>query len=157
MKKILPLLVVSILVLSGLGAVAVPEEKQIENKPLSTQDWGMEIEVLGDWFGYVAFIGPTINESVTGDYIINISTNASIMIIGRELGYALMNLTLDEPEYPIRPDLRPLIGFGFATINILINVSITDPVVGEFLLEKQVKGFVLPFYVLCPKTTFTIP
>jgi len=157
MKRILPLLVGSILVLSGLGAVAIPNEKQILNKSQTTQDWGIEIVVDGWGFGYRVMIGTTVNESVTGDYIMNITTDARIILVGRELGYDLMNLTLDEPEFPIGPRLKPLIGFGFATINISVNVSITDPVVGGFLFKKQVKGFVLPFFVLCPKTTFNIP
>ena len=153
MNKILSSLIVVIFVLSGLRAVALSDEKE----PLNTEEWGIEIVVDGWGFGYRVMIGTTVNESVTGDYIMNISTDARFILTGRDLGYDLMNLTLDEPEYPIGPHLKPLIGFGFATINISINVTITDPVVGGFLFEKQVKGFVLPFFVICPKTTFTIP
>jgi hypothetical protein len=153
MYKIFPLLVVGIFVLSGVGAVAISDEKETFN----TEEWGIVIVVDGWGFGYRVMIGTTVNESVTGDYIMNISTDARFILTGRELGYDLMNLTLDEPEYPIGPHLKPLIGFGFATINISINVTITDPVVGEFLFKKQVKGFVLPFFVICPRTTFFIP
>ena len=39
MKKIILILVVSILALSELGTVALPNEKHIENKSLNTQDW----------------------------------------------------------------------------------------------------------------------
>lgn len=157
MKKILPIFAVCILVLSGLGIAAVPNEKQIINKPLNTQDWGVEIVVEGWWFGYRVSVGTVTNESVTGDYIINITTNASRMLVGKELGYDLMNFTSDEPGFPIIPHLKPLIGFGSAIINISVSVSITAPVVQEFLFEEEVKGFVLLFYVLCSKTTFHIP
>ena len=153
MNKILPFLVGGIFVLSVLGAVAVSDEKE----SLNTDEWGIEILVEGWGFGYRIMIGTTVNESVTGDYIMNISTDSRFILTGRDLGYDLMNLTLDEPEYPIGPHLKPLIGFGFATINISVGVSLTAPVVDEFLFEKQVKGFVLLFYVLCPKTTFNIP
>jgi len=152
MKRILPLLVVSILVLSGLGAVAVPDE--IESLNIQ-EDWALEIVVEGWWLGYKVTIGTVVNESVTGDYIINITTNASIMIAGRERGYDLINLTLDEPEFPIIPHLKPVIGFGLATINI--SVVFTHENDEEYPFEAEVKGFVFLFYVLCSKTTFNIP
>ncbi len=150
-------MVLSILILPELGTVAITDEKQIINKALNTQDWGITIEVEGWWFGYRVIIATIVNESVTGDYIIKITTNTSRIIVGSELRYHLSNLTLDEPEYPIIPHLKSLIGFGPATINITINVILTDPVEEEFLFEEETQGFVLFFYVFCSKTTFNIP
>ena len=51
MKKILPLLVVSIFVLSGLIVVAIPEKVS-----LNKQDWALEIDVEGGFLGYEVVI-----------------------------------------------------------------------------------------------------
>jgi hypothetical protein len=84
MKKILPILIVSILVLSGLGAVAIPNEKQIVNKSLSTQDFGVkfvnnpiaETIVLAPnstFFTTPAFQSYTTHRQTQGQKIISVS------------------------------------------------------------------------------------
>ena len=49
MKKILQILIVSILLLNGIGAVAISNERKIENKPLFSKDWTLEIKVKVDY------------------------------------------------------------------------------------------------------------
>ena len=156
-KKIVTFMMLGIFILPILGTVVISDEKQILQSHLATQDWGIEIVVDGWGLGYKVMIGILMNETVTGDYTINISTDARFILVGRTLGYELINLTLDEPGFPIGPHLKPIIGFGPATINISINISLTDPVVDHYLFQKQIKGFLLFFYVYCPKTIFTIP
>ena len=64
MRKLLPLLVVSILVSSGLGAIAIPYEKLIADQPLNTQDSPIEIIVKGGLLGYKVTVKNVGNESV---------------------------------------------------------------------------------------------
>ena len=49
MKKLLPLFVVSILVLGGIGAVAIPCDKPIENQPLSSRQSLLEIKEKAEY------------------------------------------------------------------------------------------------------------
>ena len=164
MRKMIPLLVVSILVLSGIGAVALPSEEQIENKPLIKQDWLLEIEFKGglDYkgrFGYTVTIENIRNESVYGDISIYISTDAWIMFLGTDhFGFHIKNVTYI-PEDPQVYPFQPVRGFGQAIIN-LSGVFTHYDIYGEHMkypFEAEIKGFVFLFFVLCGKTILKIP
>ena len=156
MKKIIPFLIIGILILSGIGAVALPSEKQIENKPLIGQDFELEILVEGGTFGYkVTFtnMGPEpINVSIT----MNIVTDAWFMFLGGDMistcpedGY----LGLDPGGYETF-DMKPLFGFGPATISISGTVFV-DPT--EFDFEVETTGFVFLIIVSCEVTPINLP
>ena len=154
MKKLLPVLVVSILVLGGFGAVAVQDEEYIENKPLITQDWLLEIEFKGG-FGYTVTIENIGNESVTGEIFIEITTDAWIMLLGSEhFGFSIDSVEYIPEESQIYK-FGPARGFGPAIIN-LSGVFIHE-IGEEYLFKAEVEGFVFLFYILCGKTTLNIP
>jgi len=152
MKKLLPILVVSILVLGGLGAVAIPNRGQIENKPLNTGDWALEITVKGGLLGYTVNVSNVGNESVTGNLSMAITTDTWITIIGNKLYCVLENPPIVD-NYSFK--MSPLIAFGPAKINISVNfteIATGNPIEGWDLT----KGFVLLFYVLCDEIVIPI-
>ncbi len=157
MKNILPLLVVSILVLSGLGAVAIPNEEQIENKPLITEDWALEIKVKGGLLGYQVTVENVGNETVNGNLTINITTDAWIMLLGRNLEFPLcpshLDLSPGEKE-PYNPG--PVIGFGPATITIDGEFTFEEPA-DSYPFETNGSGFIFLIYTTCDATQITLP
>ena len=159
MKKIIPILVLCILVISGLGAVAVQDEKYIENKPLIKQDWLFEIEFKGGFyksgFGYIVTIKNIGNESVTGDISIYITTDAWIMLLGTDhFGFHIDSVEYIPEDTQIYP-FQPVRGFGPANINL--SGVFTNEIGEEYPFEAEVEGFVFLFFVLCGKTTLNIP
>ena len=163
MKKIIPLLVVSILVLSGSGIIAIPNEEQIENKPLIKQDWQLEIEFKSGFykcgFGYIVTIENIGNEPVAGDISIYITTDARIMLSGTDhFGFHINPVEYIPGDPQVYP-FQPVRGFGPATIN-LSGVFRYRDIYGaywEYPFEAEVKGFVFLFCVFCGKTILNIP
>lgn len=154
MKKILPLLLVSILVISCLGAVAVQEEKHIVNKPLNTQDWKLEIKVTGVTLGYTVIVTNVGNKTVNGTVNITITTDAWFMFLGGSSGMVTppWKISLGQgTEFK----LKPVIGFGLATINV--SGVFTHETDGEYPFQKETKGFVLLFYVIVGLELILIP
>ena len=146
MKKILPLLVVFILALSGLVAVAIPNENQIENKPMNIWDWGIEINIKGGFLGYKVTVTNVGNTTISGKLNITILTDAWIMFSGSKLNLN-KNLTI-RPEVDWEEWLRGVSGIGYDHDNI-INVSYCD-YTGELSnWEKEVPVLVLLFFVRC--------
>ena len=148
MKKLIPLLVVSIFVLSGLGAVAVPEKE-----PLNKQDWALETEIKGVFKGYIVTLTNVGNELVTGNFSFNITTDAWIMFRGDKLSFIDYYFNRN-PGEPAEFIMKPVIGFGPATINL--EVEFIDEQNNTYNASAEVKGLVLLFYVLCAKTTVNI-
>ena len=132
MKIILQILIVSILLICGIGVSAISNEENIENKPLFTRDWGLEIKVKGGLLGYQLTVENVGNETVNGSLTMDINTDAWIMFLGRNLEFPLCSHHLDlspgEKE-PYNPG--PIIGLGTATITI-------D---GEFKFEKSADSY----------------
>jgi hypothetical protein len=115
MKKIFLLLVVSILILSGLGAVALSNEEQIVNEPLI--HWrGAQIIAPG-LLGYTVIIKNIGEESVTGSYNINIITDAEFMILGQNLELNIDEITFT-PNEIISFNIGPVLGFGPSSISV---------------------------------------
>lgn len=148
MKRILPLLIVGILVLGGLGAVAVPDEDTTSEILLQPK---LEIMIKGGLLGYTVNVKNVGNETIKGTLNMTITTNATIMILGDELSYDSFGYDMDAGEY-VKFKWGPVIGFGPATINV---EGIFSP--GGWGFEAEANGIILLFYVLCSKTTFNIP
>ena len=155
MKKLIPLLVVGIFILSGLGAVAVQNEKQIEKNPLNTEDWSLEIKVKCVFKGYIVTVTNVGNESVTGNYSFNITTDAWIMIRGDKMSFKGDGIKYNSSE-PVEFWMKPLIGFGPATIKIEFS---WEPFGSgkKYYTSSEAKGIVLLFYVLCRLQPQSIP
>jgi hypothetical protein len=142
MKKLLPLLVISILVLGGFGAVAIPNEKQIQDKQLRIDHESLEIKVKGILFGYKVTVTNVGNESVSGNFSMNITTDALIMLRGEELEQTVPFIGLgpnDSKEFW----MGPVIGFGRALISALAILDNLIPI----KYSKEANGFVLLIYV----------
>lgn len=146
MKKLLPLLVVGIFVLSGFGVIALQEGKQIVNKPLNPQDWELEILVIGETLGYRVIITNVGNETVNGTVNVTITTDTWFMFLGGSSGMVT-------PPWEISPGkgtdykLKPVIGFGLAKINI--SGVFTHEIDGEYPFEEETGGIIFLIYVVC--------
>ena len=155
MKKLLPVLIADILVLGGFGAVAIQDKEYIENKPLITQDWLLEIEFKGGLFRYTVTIDNIGNESVNGQISIEITTDAWIMLLGSEhFGFSIDSVEYTPEESQIYK-FGPVRGFGPAKINL--SGVFTHEIGEEYPFEAEVEGFVFLFYIFCGKTTLNIP
>jgi hypothetical protein len=157
MKNILPLLVVSILVLCGLGAVAIANSEQIVKKTLNTEDWALEIKVKGGILGYQLTVENVGNKTVIGNLTMNITTDAFIMLLGRNLRFPLcsyqMNLLPGEKE-SFNPG--PIIGLGPATISVSGEFKLEDTTF-TYPFETKGSGFVLLFFNNYESNTITLP
>ncbi len=142
MKKLIPLLVVGILVLSGLGAVAVPEKES-----LNKQEWAFKIEAEGGFLGYEVTVTNVGNETINGSLNISITTDAWFMLLGEQV------VPTHPFEWDLVPDasetryLRPVIGFGPATINI--SGVFTHEIGGEYPFVEETGGIIWLIYVTC--------
>ena len=145
MRKLLPLLVVSILVFGGLGTVAIPIEKPTEAEPLNTDGVNLTIEVKGGLLGYKVTITNTGNETIENISInMTIKTDAWIMIKGDILNFSE---TIGDLFYRgiVEFNMRPVLGFGPATINVEGKIEIDDLKILGF--TGNTTGFVFLFYV----------
>lgn len=146
MKKLLPLLVVSILVLGGLGTVAIPIEKPTEAQPLNIQYPSIEIKVKGGLLGYKVTVRNTGNENFSGKLSMTITTDAAFMIIGDVLSHDSFELDLEAGEY-LKFKWGPVIGFGSARINIKLRLTLESG--DEYTDSVNANGLILgPFVFL---------
>lgn len=153
MKKILPIVVVSIFVLIGLRAVALPNENTTEINTLNTQEWEISVMIKGGLLGYtIAFTGsnPPIPN---GTLSVDITTDATFMLLGKEL-----SKDFDLKWNPGDVDdiyMRPVLGFGPATLSIDLTYELTT---GElYTASGDGTGFVLLFLVNCDATPINLP
>jgi len=156
MKKILQILVVSILLLSGIVAVAKTNEEQIENKPLIIKDWIIEIKVKGALLGYQATVENMGNETVNGSLTMNITTDAWIMLLGRNLKFPLCPHHIDlSPGEKESYNPGPVIGFGPATITIDGEFAFEGPA-EPYPFETIGSGFIFLIFTTCDTTLITL-
>ncbi len=146
MRKLLPVLVVSILILGGLGTVAIPIEKPTEAQLLSTQDPSIEIKVKGGLLGYKVNVTAIDPPPPNGTFTINITTKAWFMPLGAELAIQPCRFHFG-PDLPKSVEfwMRPIIGFGPA--NITLDARYTYDGGGYVGSTAYAKGFVLLIYV----------
>ena len=154
MNKILPILVLSIFVLDGLGAVAIPNNKKIENKPLNMQDFELEISIQGGFFGYIINVINKGTEPVSGNLTIEITTNAMVMLLGQTLSKEL-TIAIDPGSAEGEFKLTPILGFGDATISIS-GVFRTEH--GEYPFEiLNDRGYIFLIYIVFSEIIFYFP
>jgi len=157
MRKIIPILVVNILLLSGIGAVGISYEEQFENKTMISKDWALQIKFNGELLGYQVTVENLGNEIINRSLSMNITTDAWIIFLGRNLEFPLcphhINLSPGDIE-PYNPG--PVIGFGPATIKIDSEFVFEDSA-DSYSFEKLGRGFVLLTFTRCDKITITLP
>jgi hypothetical protein len=154
MRKLLPLLVVSILVLGGIGAVAITCDKPIEKQPQSTRSSLLEIKVKGGLLGYKVTVTNVGNVSINGTLNMTILTPAPIMITGAQLSLPGWNFGLDVSN-SASTKLKPAIGFGRANITVSGEVVLVN--IGTYQFSAYARGFVFLIYVSCTIPTINIP
>jgi hypothetical protein len=154
MRKLFPLLMVSILVLGGLGAVAISIEEQIKEEPLNTQSPLIEIKVKGGFLGYKVTVTNVGNASVKGHLNMTITTNAPFMPIGSQLSLPGWTFNLAVSNSANTP-VRPAIGFGSANITVSGEVYLVN--VGTFQYSALTTGFVFLIYISCTMPIIPIP
>jgi len=147
MRKLLPLLVVSILVFGGLGTVAIPIEKLTEAKPLKAEDSPVEIVIAGGLLGYKVKVTNVGNETLENVSLnMTITTNATFMIFGEELDSS-RDFGNIEPDASKIFWMRPALGFGPAAINVSCSLGYGDGPIDEY--SGNTTGFVLLIIVRC--------
>ncbi len=151
MKKLLPLLVVVILVMGGIGAVAVSNDKKMENKPQITQEWELEIKTKAKLAGYKLTLSSQGTENVKGNLTVTVATHGKTLM-GKEFiwppdEFYDINMAPGESE---TIQLGPLLGIG--SIKVVTDaVILTDE--GEYLKSVEAEGFlllILPFISMDP-------
>jgi hypothetical protein len=150
MKRILPLLVVSIFILSGFGTVATPEE-EIESLNVE-EDWELVIDIKGGLFGYNVRIVNEGNETVNGSLTMNITTDATFMILG---GFTEIEIPPEdiEPGEEITVKSGSVIGFG----PIITNIAGVFETPDVYPFETEANGFLLLFFPLVSFSPVVIP
>ncbi len=157
MRKIVPLFIIGVFLLSGIQAVAIPDENVVEKNLLATEDIGLEIILKGGLFGYHLTVENTGTEPIIGNLTMNITTTAWIMLKGQTIQYPLcpQNLDLSPGEKePYNPG--PVIGIGPATITIK-GEFIADSSSEPYLFETTINGFIFLFYSTCDTATISLP
>ncbi len=151
MKKMLPLLVIIILVMSGIGAVAITNDKNMENKPQSMQEWELEIKTKAKLAGYKLTLSSQGTENVRGNLTVTVGTHGKTLM-GKEFIFPPdepydINMAPGESE---TVQLGPLLGIG--SIKVVVDaIILTDE--GEFLKSVEAEGFlllILPFFSMDP-------
>ena len=82
---------------------------------------------------------------MSGNFILNITTDTWIMILGRMLELPIDSYLYWDAGEKISLPYRPVLGFGPGTINV--SGVFTHETDGEYPFEKETAGFVLLFYV----------
>ena len=137
MKKILTVLIIGIFILVGFRAIAIPQEKLTENKPLNLTPLQLEIVIEGGFLGYKITIINSGTERVIGNLTIEIITEAMVVVFGANLtGESSFNIDPLKGTYIYK--LQPLIGFGSATSYISGVIQIDDL---EYPLETLTNGY----------------
>jgi hypothetical protein len=154
MRKLLPLLVVNILVLGGLGTVAISIEEQIEDNPLNTQNPLIEIKVKGGFLGYKVTVTNVGNASVNGHLNMTITTHAPFMPIGGQLSLPGWTFNLGVSN-SASTRVWPAIGFGSANITVSGEAVLVN--VGTYQYSAWTTGFVYLIYISCTMPTIPIP
>ena len=156
MRKIVPLFIVGVFLLSGIQAVAISDEKVLEENLLATENIGLEIIFKGGLIGYHLTVENIGTEPIYGNLTMNITTTAWIILKGQTIQYPLCPHHLDlipgEKE-PYNPG--PVIGFGPATITIKGTFT-TDISPDPLLFEKTSNGFIFLLYTIYETTTITL-
>lgn len=153
MKKFLIVIVLCILISSGIRAFAIPHNKQIENEALNMQQYKLEIIIKGGFLGYTISIRNTGIDKVYGNLSIEILTYAMVVIFGENLT-GEYKIELDPLSNIQKINLRPLIGFGSASMSISGVFASKD---GDYPFEKISNGYAFVILVVCDEIEILIP
>ena len=155
MKKMLPLLVVIILVMSGIGVLAFPIDKQIEKKPQSMQDWELEIKTKAKLSGYKLTLSSQGTENVKGNLTVTVATHGKTLM-GKEFIWPPdepydINMAPGESEIV---QFGPLLGIG--SIKVVVDaIILTDE--GEYLKSVEAEGFLFLIFAFFSMDPLILP
>lgn len=152
MKKLLPILIISILIISGIGISAAPVKKDLEIKPQNTEDWNLELTVKGGLFGYTATVTNTGTASISGNLTIQVHSEPKLVLLGKDL--ETINDVNLSPEDTLKYNLRTVFGIGSGFMNFDV-VFITDT--DTYIESERTDLFVLFIYCKCNTTTINLP
>jgi hypothetical protein len=157
MKKILAIAFLGFFILSGLGAVAIPNEEKIENKTRFTEDRALEIKVKGGILGYQVTVENVGNGTVKGNLTMNITTNAWIILRGQNLQFPLcpLHLDLSTGEKEIY-NPGPVIGFGPTTITIDGKFTFEETE-NPYQFKTNGTGFIFLIFNTCDTNLISLP
>ena len=156
MRKLAPLFMIGVFLLSGVQAVALSDQNVLEKNILATEDLGLEIIIEGGLFGYHLTVENIGTEPLYDNLSITITTNAWMMLKGQTIQYPLCPHHLDlspGQKEPYNPG--PVVGFGPATITIKGQFT-TDISPDPFLFETTSNGFIFLLFTIYKTTTITL-
>jgi len=113
----------------------------------------LEIVVKGGLLGYTYTITNVGEEWITGNFTINIFTDAAFMFLGRELSGSPDCCEKLPPGESVEFRIGPVLGFGPAVINIEGIFETPD----VYPFETEANGFVLLFFLSCDAIPINIP
>ena len=152
MKKLLPLLIISILVLGGFEAVAIPSEKTVVK---ITSKEGIEITFReGLQFGVtVTFINNLEEEIVNGTARLTFYDNPDAPIILFWLGKREHDVTPEPIPIPAGGNLTAKTGliFGFGSALIIVSSHFWTEGGDEYEVSVETNGFILGPFAYVPK------
>ena len=151
MKKILPLLIISIIVISGLSISAAPLNKEIKNNPQKVEDWNLEITLKGG-NGYTAKVTNTGTAQIAGNLTIQVHTEPMLILKGKDL--EVSNDIAFNPDDTETYKIKPVLGIGPGNINLDV-VFLTDT--NDYIVSDQTNGFVFLFLIFCSSITINVP
>ena len=155
MKKMLPLLVVIILVMSGIGAIAVSIDKKMGNDPQNIQEWELEIKTKAKLSGYKLTLSSQGTENVKGNLTVTVGTHGKTLM-GKEFIWPPdeaydINMAPGESE---TVQLGPLLGIG--SIKVVVDaIILTDE--GEFLKSVETEGFLFLIFAFFSMDPLILP
>lgn len=151
MKKLIPLMVVSIIIFSGSGTVAIHNDKQIENKPLSSEDWKLEVTIEGGLFKYPITIKSFNTTVPDGTLIITMHLRRFIFRSSTQFKVHKLNSF----NGSIDDNFSPVFFFGPIIIHIRVDFFIEN---GEDYHKKEdVIGLAFPSILLFDLKPINIP
>jgi len=153
MKKIPTVLILFLLILSGFETFALPQEGYIEKNPLNMPEFSLDIVIEGGFFGYTVTVLNTGPEQVKGNLSINITTDAMFVIFGDTLSKDVY-IDLNPINGIENFNLKPLIGFGSASISI---TGLFKNGEMEYPINNLTSGYAFVIFILCDETTISLP
>jgi len=153
MKKLLSGIIICILIVSAFRVTAVYNNNQIKNIPLNMQEYKLEIIIEGGFLGYTISVINTGTTRASGNLSIEILMDAMFVLFGANLTEEFQ-IELDPLSKIEKLKLRPLIGFGSASISIS-GVFLSEE--NKYPFEINTNGFAFIILVICDETTILIP
>jgi len=152
-KKILSMLIICIIFLNSFLVVAIPTNNKIKNNPLNSQEFQLKIVIESGFLGYSVKISNTGLETIKGNLTIQIITDAMVVLFGENLT-KMIYLDMNPLYKMVNLTLRPLIGFGSATMDISCVLETESE---TFRVDTIANGYAFVLFVICDETTIFFP